>query len=200
MCVWLPAWLPERQESPLPGGQRACELGALGGTRTPNLLIRRSGHIVQNRPLRSVCWADIPALSAQDRRCPAAWQQYWLQSLRSRYWSRPSVFQAGHIPSWRGSCECYALSLVAADCRWLLLLSPLLSTRRRPSVSKRPASCRGWPASAPGRLLPGPWFLAGGGAEAPRSRVAERSFPKETRSALDGGGVPPHPERAIPGP
>ena len=40
MCAWLPAWLPERQESPLPGGQRACELGALGGTRTPNLLIR----------------------------------------------------------------------------------------------------------------------------------------------------------------
>ena len=22
---------------------------------------------------------------------------------------RPSAFQAGHIPSWRGSCECYAL-------------------------------------------------------------------------------------------
>jgi hypothetical protein len=40
MCAWLPAWLPKRQESPLPGGQRACELGALGGTRTPNLLIR----------------------------------------------------------------------------------------------------------------------------------------------------------------
>ena len=40
----------------------------------------------------------------------------------------PSVFQAGHIPSWRGSCERYALSPVAAACRWLLLLlSPLLS-------------------------------------------------------------------------
>ena len=34
------AWLPEQQEGSLPGGQRACELGALGGTRTPNLLIR----------------------------------------------------------------------------------------------------------------------------------------------------------------
>jgi hypothetical protein len=41
---------------------------------------------------------------------------------------RPSAFQAGHIPSWHGSCECYALSPVAAVSRWsLLLLSPLLS-------------------------------------------------------------------------
>ena len=32
------------------------------------------------------------------------------------------------MPSWHGSCERYALSLVAAGCRWsLLLLSPLLS-------------------------------------------------------------------------
>jgi hypothetical protein len=30
-----------------------------------------------------------------------------------------------------------------------------------------PAPCRGWPASGPGRLPPGPWFLTGGGAEAP---------------------------------
>ena len=41
---------------------------------------------------------------------------------------RPSAFQAGHIPSWRGSCERYALSPVAGGSRWLLLLlSPLLS-------------------------------------------------------------------------
>src|SRR5262249_13102990 len=26
---------------------------------------------------------------------------------------------------------------------------------------------QGWPASGPGRLLPGPWFLTGGGAVAP---------------------------------
>jgi hypothetical protein len=37
-------------------------------------------------------------------------------------------FQAEHIPSWHGSRERYALSPVAAACRWsLLLLSPLLS-------------------------------------------------------------------------
>ena len=41
---------------------------------------------------------------------------------------RPSAFQAGHIPSWHGSCERYALSAVAGDSGWLLLLlSPLLS-------------------------------------------------------------------------
>ena len=41
---------------------------------------------------------------------------------------RLSAFQAGHIPSWQRSCECYALLLVAGACRWLLLLlSPLLS-------------------------------------------------------------------------
>ena len=41
---------------------------------------------------------------------------------------RPSAFQAGHTPSWRGSCGSYALSLVAAVSDWLLLLlSPLRS-------------------------------------------------------------------------
>jgi hypothetical protein len=44
------------------------------------------------------------------------------------HWPRPSVFQAGHIPSWQRSCESYALSPVADDSgRLLLLLSPLLS-------------------------------------------------------------------------
>jgi len=48
---------------------------------------------------------------------------------------RPSAFQAGHLPSWRGSCECYALSSVAAASRWLLLLlSPLLSVAANPQI------------------------------------------------------------------
>ena len=38
-------------------------------------------------------------------------------------------FSAGHIPSWCGSCERYALAAMAARSRWLsLLLSLLLST------------------------------------------------------------------------
>jgi hypothetical protein len=48
---------------------------------------------------------------------------------------RPSAFQAGHIPSWRGSYECYALPPDAAACRWLLLLlSPLLSVASGPGA------------------------------------------------------------------
>src|SRR5689334_8529951 len=40
MNAWLPAWLPKQQKSPSLVRRRASELGALGGTRTPNLLIR----------------------------------------------------------------------------------------------------------------------------------------------------------------
>jgi hypothetical protein len=49
----------------------------------------------------------------------------------------PSAFQAGQIPSWRGSCECYALSPSAAvsHCS-LLLLSPLLSAQLGSSGDK----------------------------------------------------------------
>jgi hypothetical protein len=53
-------------------------------------------------------------------------------------------FQAGHIPSWLESCECYALLAVTAACRWsLLLLSPLLSavaTGRAASDGSYPSS------------------------------------------------------------
>jgi hypothetical protein len=40
LSVWLPAWLPRRRKSPSPWWRRVYDLGALGGTRTPNLLIR----------------------------------------------------------------------------------------------------------------------------------------------------------------
>jgi hypothetical protein len=48
-----------------------------------NLLIRRLRQAVQDRPSRSMRWADIPQLSTQDQRCSAAWQQYWQQSRRN---------------------------------------------------------------------------------------------------------------------
>lgn len=45
--------------------------------------------------------------------------------------ARPSVFQAGHIPSRYGTCECRWVLPTACACRWLLLLlSPLLSAHR----------------------------------------------------------------------
>ena len=127
-------WLTCGSADTLPVRDRGCPLRLLssGTQRARDLQIRRSGQVVQDRPLRSVRWADIPELSARDRRCPAAWQQYWQQSRRNGADPRPSAFQAGHMPSWHGSCERYALSSVAAGCRWsLLLLSPLLSIRLR---------------------------------------------------------------------
>jgi hypothetical protein len=68
---------------------------ALGGTRTPNLLIRSSGQVVQGRPVVSALWADVPDSSMPDRRRLAAWQQCWQQSSaglprRSREALRPS--------------------------------------------------------------------------------------------------------------
>ena len=102
--------------------------GALGGTRTPNLLIRRSRHIVQDRPLRSVCWADIPELSVRDRRCPAAWQQYWQQSrgtalILDRLLFRRSGLPVGRsVASVAGCCRVSVAGLAA------LLLSPSRSS------------------------------------------------------------------------
>ena len=63
------AWLPKRKESPLPYGQRACELGALGGTRTPNLLIRSKIRFVQIQPSSSIRAAGTPR---GDRAVPAS--------------------------------------------------------------------------------------------------------------------------------
>jgi hypothetical protein len=104
-----------------------------------DLLTRRSGQVVQDRPSPVVGCADIPEF-AYVGRCPAAWQQCWQQSRRNGADPRPSAFQAGPMPSGHGSYECYALLPVAAACRWsLLLLSPLLSTRPgRSSSSRRP--------------------------------------------------------------
>jgi hypothetical protein len=101
------------------------------------LTIRRLRQVVQDCLLQSVGWADIPQLSTRDKRCPAAWQQYWQQPWPNGTDPRPSDFQAGHILSWRGSCERYALWPVVGASRWSLpLLSPLLSAAFRGSVAR----------------------------------------------------------------
>jgi hypothetical protein len=67
-------------------GRQPIRRGVRGGSpalQLRALLIRRSGQVVQDRPLRSVRWADIPELSARASRCLAAWQQYWQQSRRN---------------------------------------------------------------------------------------------------------------------
>ena len=80
------------------------------------------------------------------------------QAVTSARPPRPSVFQAGHIPSWRGSCGSYALSPVAAVSRWLLpLLSPLLSPppwSRAPS-SSTPSALFSFSARVKSRFQPG---------------------------------------------
>ncbi len=54
-------------------------MSALGGTRTPNLLIRRNGRTVQACPEVAVCWADVPSLSPCIRDWLQPWQQCWQQ-------------------------------------------------------------------------------------------------------------------------
>ena len=79
---------PERVRSLSPWRVRR----ALGGTRTPSLLIRRSGQVVQDGPSPVVGWAGIPELSTCVGCCSAAWLQSWLQSRRN----------GGHARGFRG--------------------------------------------------------------------------------------------------
>ena len=80
---WLPTWLPPTPKRPLPERVGACDLGTLGGTRTPNLLIRRHGRTVQDRPMLATCWADSPGLSSGVGSWLWPWQQFWQQPNRS---------------------------------------------------------------------------------------------------------------------
>jgi hypothetical protein len=90
------------------GDRHSVSYSPLGSARSgpdPNLLIRRSGRVVQKRPLRSVRWADIPQLSAQGERCPAAWQQCWQQQRHSGTDPRPSANGPsilGMLSAWPG--------------------------------------------------------------------------------------------------
>jgi hypothetical protein len=175
-----------------------------------SLLIRSSGHIVQGRPSLAVRWADIPGLSTCVSRCPASWQQYWQQLWWNGTVARPSVFQAGHIPSWRGSCECYALSPVAAGGRWsLLLLSSLLSTRRRPSYSKPTRTVQGMARVRSGQAPAWPLVSdrsvrRGSGVKRDFACTFTRNFSPCARCPavtvmLEVGGTDTYTQRAIPG-
>lgn len=128
--------------------------------------IRRSGHIVQDRLLRSLRGAEIPQLSVWDAPCPAAWLQHWLQSWRPGTDSRLSA-QAGHILGCLVMCERPCALPTADACRWLLLLlSRLLSTRLRPSFTELARTLQGmararsgrapaWPLVSGQRAIPG---------------------------------------------
>jgi hypothetical protein len=64
------------------------------GLDCPDLLIRRSGQVVQDCPSWTVRWADIPGPSARISRCPAAWQQCWQQLWRNGLDPRPTALGA----------------------------------------------------------------------------------------------------------
>ena len=74
-------------QAPLTGsGCREHSYGGFGGghphfhAHAPDLLIRRSGQVVQDRPSPAVGWPDIPELSTCVGCRPVAWQQCWQQS------------------------------------------------------------------------------------------------------------------------
>ena len=129
-------------------------------------------------------------------RRPAAWLQRWLQSWRNAADPRPSAFQAGHIPSWRGSCVCYALrpgqvgpARAPGKLTWSVAPSPRASggTRCTPpvrtSVRRRiRAPDRGCSSSLPW-VLPCSWLPVAPLEETVKSD--RREFPQEMRSTLD---------------
>ena len=113
----------------------------------------------------SVSAREIPVLTGVNGTLMA--RRSW--TAPGRMTLRPSAFQAGHIPSWRGSCGSYALSPVTAVSRWLPpLLSPLLA-----AVDGRPTSCT---SDAP-CLVINRWFWAGGAPVLHNTRTTgERSL------------------------
>jgi len=90
-------------------------------------LIRRLRQVVQNRLLLSVRWADISQLSTRDRRCPAAWQQYWQQWRPNGTDPRPSASGRTYRQLARMVRALCGVAVAAVSNWLLLLLSPLLS-------------------------------------------------------------------------
>jgi hypothetical protein len=64
------------------------------------------------------------------------------------------VWLPARLPVARRSCTIAMLTIVG----WSKIMKNPSHTM---STSRGAAPCRGWPASGPGRLWPGPWFLAG---------------------------------------
>ena len=81
-----------------------------------DLQIRRSRHIVQDRPLPVVRWADVPHLSAPVSRCPVAWQQPRVrgEAIAKR---RPQCGPDAVAASWPTGGEEDGLALYRRACR-----------------------------------------------------------------------------------
>src|ERR1051325_10839239 len=128
-----------RQEGPEPrreGGTVTGEPSALKGA----CWVRREAARKRPAPIRVRDLAAQPTLLSGS--LPVALLGTARCSARAR---RPSVLQAGHMPSWRGSSERYALPTVAAEaigccccCQRLVVFSSPWSPRRRDSVLSYP--------------------------------------------------------------
>ncbi len=185
--------------------------GALGGTRTPNLLIRRSGQVVQDRPSPVVGWAGIPELSIRVGRRPAAWLQPWLQARRNGADPRPSAFQPGHITRCCMACWHPCALQIGEACSWLLpLQSRLLSTAAgRIEVSVTARTVQGMARVRSGQAPA--WPLVSGRSVRRGSGVKREfacTFAQELSSrircpaatvTLETGGADTYTQRAIPG-
>ncbi len=192
------------------GTQRARDLlirSSMCGHSDPFRSVRDLGRV----PFRCSWPSGIPGVRSP-RRLPA-----WLpvaEDLAVRLaCCGPSVFQAGHKPSWRGLCERPALSPVAAVSCWsLLLLSPLLSAAANPQPPALLRSAGPWAAvtSLPEPSLPRgryrrsarePARAAGGNAFALLRRCAGgRDRPQEAAlpdRPVAGAGMPDRPRQAL---
>ena len=183
-------------------------------------LIRRSRHIVQDRPSRFVRWADIPYLSARDRRCPVAWQQVWQQSARP-----PTVQEPNRISSSeRSRPDRFKLArrprpVFRERCRTVVNCNPSCQLERHTAHSGQAAGLktlilfrgRDWPLSRAGAELQRPerGDLSKGGPVRPAGRcrsvsgTRSRFLPREDRQqgaaparvGYPGGAVVPGQER-----
>ena len=130
--------------------------GALGGTRTPNLLIRSFGQVVQGCLLLSALWIDVPGLSAHDRCRLTPWQQCWQQSSASRPLPYQGCFSdqrhllqprsAGLSVCPRGDVRPTRMSnssLVSRPCTNAALSKSSTRSRSASEARRRPAASRG---------------------------------------------------------
>ena len=92
------------------------------------------------------------------------------------------------------------LQVSVLPCIWRGCRSPIGSGQSVRKIVRDSRTLQGmarvWSGQAPA------WPLVSGRRRHRGSAVngGRSPFPEETRSAIDGGGVPPHTERAIPGP
>ncbi len=136
----------------------ACGFGgALGGTRTPNLLIRRLRQVIQDRSSWSMRWADIPQLSTRDQRYPAAWQQYWQQSRWTSLNRSP-----GHPASTLGRLPSRPIAEIPTGFNHLRPTFPATCPQKPCCVTRFSTPAK----AVPRAILPGATVRAGGDGHA----------------------------------